>query len=254
MDRRLAVGALVAALVGIGACRAGTVRIEPDPQTGDRARYQYEIEATITRSLDDGKPTTTTIRTELIADQEVVALTDDGVEAEVTLRRDGAAPRTARVALDRTGAIHGIELVEGLTSDTLGLAQLGALLPPMSAPPAGPLALGARWSISEGQLEGEGRLARLGVVDGADVAVVDTTLTEAIDEAVAAGTSAVTLLGDLRAESTASYDIADGSIRRSSATSRGEVRARIEPPTGVDAAPVLGTISYDIRVRVTRLD
>jgi hypothetical protein len=254
MHRRLGTGALVAALVALGACRAGTVRIEPVPHPGDRARYRYDIEATITRSLDDGKPTTTTIGTELIADQEVVALTDDGVEADVTLRRDGAAPRTARVQLDSTGAIHGIELVEGLSSDSLGLAQLGALLPPMTAPPAGPLAPGAHWSISEGALQGHGRLARLDVADGADVAVVDTSLIEAIDDAVAAGASAVTLLGELRSESTAAYDIADGSIRRSSARSRGEVRAQIEPPPGIDAAPVLGTISYDIRVRVTRLD
>jgi len=31
------------------------------------------------------------------------------------------------------------------------------------------------------------------------------------------------------------------------------VRARIEAPTGVDAAPVLATITYDIRVTATRL-
>ena len=93
----------------------------------------------------------------------------------------------------------------------------------------------------------------MGVIDDADVAVVDTTLSAAIDDAVAAGTSAVTLLGELRSKAMAAYDISDGSIRRSSARSRGDVQARIEPPAGVDAAPVLGTITYDIRVRVTRI-
>lgn len=252
MDRRVA-AALVAGLAGLSACRAGTVRIAPDPQPGDRARYRYEIDATITRALDHGKPTTTAIRTELVADQEVVALTDQGVQADVTLRRDGAAPRTARVELDRAGAIHGIELVDGLSSDTLGVAQLGSLLPPIAAPPGGALAPGARWSVAEGALHGRGRLARLDVVDGVDVAVVDTTLTEAIDDAVAAGASAVTLVGELRSQGSAAYDLGDGSIMRSTARSRGSVRARIEPPSGVDAAPVLGTITYDIRVRVTRV-
>lgn len=242
------------ALVALGACRANTVRIDPDPQVGDRARYRYEIEATITRTLDGGKPTTTEITTSLLANQQVLELTDDGIEAKVTLRRDGAAGRTARVMIDRSGAIRGIELAEGLSVDSLGLSELGSLLPPTPVPPTEPLSPGARWSISEGQLEGRGRLTRLGVIDGRDVAVVDTTASAPIDDAVAAGTSAATLLGELRSTTTAAYDLSDGSIRRSSARSRGAVQARIEPPTGIDAAPAIGTIAYDIRVRITRLD
>lgn len=255
MDPRVVTGALVAALAALGACRSSTVRIDPDPQVGDRARYRYEIDATITRALDGGEPTTTEIATSLLADQEVVAVNDDGIEADVTLRRDGAAARSARVVLDRSGAIRDIELVEGLSAEDLGLSQLGSLLlPPTAAPPTEPLTPGTRWSISEGPFDWQGRLSRLGVIDGANVAVVDTTLAAAIDDAVSAGTSAATLVGELRSKTTASYDLLDGSIRRSSARSRGAVQARIEPPAGVDAAPALGTITYDIRVRVTRLD
>lgn len=254
MDRRVVAGALVAGLAALSACRANTVRIDPDPQVGDRARYRYEIEATITRALEGGEPTTTEIATSLLADQEVVALTDEGIEAEVTLRRDGAAGRTARVVLERSGAIRGIELIEGLSADSLGLSQLGSLLPPTAAPPTSPLSPGTRWSISEGPLDGYGRLTRLGVIDGAEVGVVDTTVSAPIDDAVSAGTSSATLVGELRSKTTAAYDISDGSIRRSSARSHGDVQARIEPPAGVDAAPALGTITYDIRVRVTRLD
>lgn len=254
MDRRVVTGALVAGLAALSACRANTVRIDPDPQVGDRSRYRYEIEATITRALDGGEPATTEIATSLLTDQEIVALTDDGIEAEVTLRRDGAAGRSARVLLDRSGAIRGIELVEGLSADSLGLSQLGSLLPPTPAPPTGRLTLGTRWSISDGPLNGRGRLTRLGVIDGQDVAVVDTTVASPIDDAVAAETSAATLVGELRSKTTAAYDLSDGSIRRSSARSHGDVQARIEPPAGVDAAPALGTITYDILVRVTRLD
>ncbi len=243
----------MAGLAALGACRPGTVRIERDPHVGDRARYRYEIDATVTRSLDGAKPTSTAVTTTLVADQKIVALTPGGVEADVTLHRDGAAARTARVVLDRTGAIRGIELVAGLSSDGLGLAQLGSLLPPTMAPPPRALAPGARWTISEGGLEGQGRLLRLGVIDGADVAVVRTTLSEAVDDAVAAGASAARLTGRLHSQSSASYDLGDGSARRTTARSQGSVRVRIDPPAGIDATPVLGTISYDIRVRATRL-
>ena len=130
MDRRVVTGALVAGLAALSACRGNTVRIDPDPHVGDRTRYRYEIEARITRALEGGEPATTEIMTSLVADQVVVALTAEGVEADVTLHRDGAADRTARVVLDRSGAIRGIELVEGLSADSLGLSQLGSLLPP----------------------------------------------------------------------------------------------------------------------------
>ena len=247
--------ALATCVAVAGACRPGTVRIDPDQQVGDRARYRYEIEATITRSIDGGEPTATTISATLLADQEIVALVEGGVEAEVTLRRDGGAARTARVVLDRSGAISHIELVEGLDGDVLGLSELGPLiLPATTAPPRRALAPGERWSISEGESVGHGRLLRLGVVDGTDVAVVETSVSETIDDAVAAGSSPATLTGERRADGTVTYDLDDGSVRRSMARSHGDLWVRLEPPAGVDAEPALGTISYDIEVRLVRLD
>lgn len=255
MDRRLATAAaLLGALLAGSACRPGTITVEPRVEVGDRARYRYEIEATITSALEGDEPTTTEIATELLADQEVVAITEDGARAQVTLRRDGAAPRQAQVLLDRSGAIRSVELVEGLASGGLGLAELGSLLPPSSLPPASPLAPGARWKISEGGLDGRGRLDRVGIIDGEEVAVVETSVVEALREAVVAGPSEATIDGELRSVGTAAYDLAGGAVRRSSARSRSEVRARIQPPAGVEAEPVDATITYDIRVRVTRLD
>lgn len=253
MDRRLATSALLGAVVVAGACRPSTVVIEPEVDVGDRTGYRYEIEATLTRSLEGGEPDTTTITTELVADQEVVTLTEAGAEAEVTLRRDGGPARSARVRLDRSGAIQGVELVEGLGTGTIGLEELGALLPASSAPPPTPLAPGARWAIDSGPLSGTGRLHRLAVVDGVDVAVVSTALRESVHEAVATGTSAVDLDGVLHSRSTASYEIADGSLRRSIARTSGDLQAVIAPPEGVHAAPVDATITYEIEIRVTRL-
>lgn len=236
-----------------GACRDGTVVVEPRPAVGDRARYRYEIEATITRALDQGAPQTSEIDSVLVVDQRIAAVAGEQVEADVTLRRDGAAPRAARVALDRSGAIQGIELVEGLDAANLDLAPLSSLLPPGTAPPRRALRPGDRWSIANGARRGQGRLTRLGVVDGEDVAVFDTTVAEGIDDDVAAGASAARVTGTLRSSATTTYDVGDGTIRRATAHSRGEVRARIEPPAGVDAAPALASITFEIRVRVTRL-
>jgi hypothetical protein len=249
---RLAAAAVLGVLA-LGACRAGTLAIEPQPEVGDRARYRYEIDARVTSTLEGEAPATETIRTELVADQEVVAVTAEGVQADVTLRRDGAAPRQAQVTLDASGAIRAIELVEGIPSNVLGAAQLGALFPSVAIPPRRPLAPGDRWTIDEPPLRGEGRVARLGIVDGAEVAVVDTTFTQAVDEAVAAGTSLATLVGDLRSTRSTTYDVRDGALRSSTASSRGDVQATIQPPPGVQAAPALATITYEIAVRVTRL-
>lgn len=245
---------LVAGLAALGACRPGTVRIDAHPNIGDRSRYRYEILATITRSIEGDRPTTTKVATTLLADQEVTAITTSGIEADVTLRRDGAATRTTRVLLNRGGAIRSIELVAGLDSAGLGLSQLGSLLPRAVTPPTRALAPGDRWAIREDAVQGSGRLARLGVVDGADVAVVRTSLSEAIDDAVTSGASTAKLTGTLRTLSTAAYDLADGSTRRSTARSHGTVQAKIEPPPGIRARAVLGTITYDIEVEAIRLD
>lgn len=254
MRGRPTAAAILGSLLALSACGSGTVRVVADPAIGDRARYRYEITATVSRSIEGNEPVTTDIATTLLADQEIVAVRRDVIEADVGLRRDGGVQRRATVLLDRSGAIRDIELVGGFSSTTLGLSELTTvLLPSATDLPPGELAPGERWSISDEHSSGEGRLVRLGVVDGARVAVVDTSLSSPIDDEVAAGESAASLTGVLRSEGTTSYDLDDGSVRRSVARSRGEMQVRIEPPAGVDAAPALGTIRYDIRVRVTRL-
>jgi len=253
VERASAGRALLVGLAALGACQPGTVRIDPEPRVGDRATYRYVIAATITSELDGADPTTTTISTTLVVDQTVIGVTDDGAEADVRLRRDGGPVQTARVVLDATGAIRDVELVAGLGDEGLGLSQLGALLPPTMVPPAGDLVPGARWTISAGPISGYGRLDRLAVERGREVAIVRTSVAQPIDEAVTSETNLATLAGTLHSTTSATYDLGTGSVRRSSTHSTGDVHASIEPPTGVDANPVLGRIGYDVRVRATRL-
>jgi len=253
MGRRLAVGLVL--LLGaplVAACRESTITLVFTPTEGDEQTYRYEIDATITQSLDGGEPTVSKISTTLEAHQEVLEVSRGGVRAEVTLRRDGGDPHTAEVRLDDAGTLQGIDLIEGQPADIFGLEDLGGVLPTVALP-EGALAPGDRWSIDDDPVTGEGRLLRLGVSDGEDVAVITTGITQPIEETTPVGTTSAALEGDLRATTTTAYDVADGSLRRASTRARGDVQARIAPPPGVNADAVLGTITYDVRVRVTRL-
>jgi hypothetical protein len=247
--RLLVLGALAALAIG---CRPSTVSVAFAPSVGDRYAYRYEIEATITRAIEGEDPEVLHVDTELVARQEVRARTGRGTRIRLELTREGGTTRTAVALVDRAGSLAGVELVEGLGADVLGAAD--SIVPThLPGPPDRPLAPGDRWSSDEGDLRSEGRLERLGVIDGSDVAVVRTTATEDLARSVQAGSSATEVTGRVRSGATTSYDLADGATRRSRSWSRGKVEAQFAPPRGVVADPVLATIDFDVTVRVTRI-
>lgn len=253
MDGRRVAGGWLLGLIALAGCQRGTVTVAPDPQVGDRARYRYEIVARITSRIDGRDPKVTEIDTTLVVDQETTAVSLEGIEADVVLRRDRRAPQATTVVLDATGAIRDVDLAAGLGLEELGLSQLGALVPPTMAPPRRALSPGARWAIEAGPVDGHGRLLRLGVEHDADVAVVRTEVGQEVDEVVTSGASVAELRGRLTSLATAAYALDGGTMQRSTIRSTGDVRAAIQPPTGIDVAAVLGTITYDIQVRATRL-
>ncbi len=246
----VAVGLLVAAAL-VAACRPDTVALAFRPQAGDRYEYRYEIEATITQALDGGRPTVTEIATTLETMQRVLEVSPGSVRAEITVRRDGGAPRRNEVRLDRAGSLQGVDLIQGQRADVFGLGELSGVMATLPLPEE-MLAPGDRWRLDEDPFVGEGRLVRLGVVDGDDVAVIATDATQSLDDTVPTQATTAALTGQLRARGTTAYSLRDGSLRRSTTRARGAVVARIEPPPGVSAAPVVGDITYDIRIRVTR--
>lgn len=253
MVRRLAIAVvLTAGAPFVAACREGTVSLAYTPSEGDELSFRYEIDATITQALEGEEPTVTEISTTVQADQKVLEVAPSGVLAAVTLQRDGGAPRTSEVRLDDAGTLQGVDLVEGQPTEIFGLDALDGVLPTVALPDSR-LSPGDRWSIDDAELTGEGRLVRLGVIDGEEVAVVDHELTHPVAETVAIGATSAAIDGALRATSTTAYDLRDGSLRRATTRARGEVGARIAPPPGIDAVAVAGTITYDVRVRVVRL-
>lgn len=245
-----AVATLLALPLSAG-CRAGTVELAFAPEVGDRYEHRYVVDATVTQALDDVAPTVHRLHSTLDVRQEVVEVTGDVVLVELTLRRDGGPRRTSQVRLDRAGVLEGIDLIEGQTVDVFGLDVLGGLLTgtPLPDEPVGP---GDRWPVELGSVRGSARLVRLGIVDGRDVAVVRTSLEQAVDEVVPTATTTAGMRGTLRSSATTTYDLADGSLRRASTRARGAVRVRVAPPPGIVADPALGTITYDVRVEVAR--
>lgn len=235
-------------------CRPSTVSVAYAPEVGDRYAYRYEIETTVTRTLEGTEPEVVHLDTELVARLEVRARTTRGARIRLELTREGGAPRTAVAIVDRAGSLEGVELVEGLGAAVFGVADEDALVPThLTGPPDRPLAPGDRWSIRDGARREDGRLVRLGVIDDSDVAVVQTTATEDLSRSVQAGASATAVRGRVRSGATTSYDLSDGAIRRSRSWSRGKIDAELQPPEGVQAEPVHATIAYEVVVRVTRI-
>lgn len=248
--RLLAVAVLVVVAFG---CRPSTVSVAFAPEVGDRYAYRYEIDASITRAIEGEEPEVIRVDTELVARQEVRARTAHGTRIRLELTREGGTSRTAVALVDRAGSLEGVELVEGLGADVLGAAADSILPTHLPGPPDRPLAPGDRWSTDDDDVRSEGRLERLGVIDGSDVAVVRTAATEDLARSLRAGSSETEVTGRVRSGATTSYDLADGATRRSRSWSRGEVEVRFAPPSGVQAEPVRATIDFEVRVRVTRV-
>lgn len=251
MGRRLRRGAAaLLAVVGLGACDAGTVTVAFRPEAGDLQRYRYEITGTVRQELDGADPVVNQLDLELEVDEEVLSAADDGtVAARLRVRRPGAPAETVDVRLDGAGGLAGIDL-----GADAGPSELGVLDQVLSVPalPSEPVAPGERWDIEGAGVDGEGRLRRLGIVDGHEVAVVDTAAEHDLDEDLTSSGSTVHVAGTVRATSQSAYDIADGTVRRARTTARGSVDLVVNPPTGVAGTPVSGTVTYDVRVVVTR--
>ena len=254
MPRRPVAVLLAVAGLGLVGCRPDTVRLGFEPEPEATYRYRYDIEATVTRQVEGEEPRTTRVEMTFESEQTVVEEAEGGTLVDVTLTTEGAPPHTARVVIDRAGSLEAFQQVDGLPADAVGLPTGALLAAAATEPPDRPLSIGDDWEILEGTVTGEGRLDRLGVLDGEPAAVVETTILEVLDETTERLGSTVDLDGDLRSVTTTAFDVHDGSVRRSRTGSEGSVDVLVSPPADVQAAPVNAVVTYELLVTTTRLD
>lgn len=257
--------AVAAALaVAAPACGGdGTVELAFRPAAGDALVYETRVESTTVTDRADRPPEVRRDRTRLDVVQEIIETGDDGVLAEVSLSRPGTAVRTFVVRFDRAAQLTDVELVEGIPAAALGELGLSAIFPPgAGAPPDTPLAPGDRWEIDDevaldgqpepSRLTGEGRLVSLGVEDGHDTATVHTTTRLPVQSSSTSTRGGPTLAGVQVTEVTATYDLADGALRRADSVTTATYRLLLSPPAGTGGAPIEGTLRIEIRSQVRR--
>jgi hypothetical protein len=194
----------------------------------------------------------------------VLDVGDDGVRVEVALTRAGIGTRTFVVRFDRAAQLTTVEQVEGIPAAALGELGLSEIFPAAAgAPPDRPLAPGERWVVDDEvlldagdgvptRLSGDGRLVELGVEDGDETATVTTRTRLPVETTTASTTGTRTLVGTQISEVTATFDLADGGLRRAEAVTVGQFRLRLGPPEGGAGDPYEGTLSVEVRSTVTR--
>lgn len=260
--RRLLPVVVAVAALGAASCEPHTVAVRFEPEVGDVYRFRAEVETEVVRTVE-GEVAEESDEAALAATQTVREVGDDEVVVRVALRRDGAAPRTVDVRLDRASRLTAIDLVEGVPAEALGLDVATDLPSDVTSPPAGRLEPGDRWTIERrvrvGDLprpvivRGRGRIGSLGVEDGHEVAVAIVELEVPVRTVVEADGGTVRLVGVQRTESETAYDLRDGAVRRDRTRIRGEAALIAEPPAGVEAAPLRGELEYRVETRTRRV-
>lgn len=256
---RVAAATLAAAALLAG-CDDDRVRVAFDPAAGTTYEYRYEVASTTTRVLADDEPERTERASVILAEHRVLEGDGDGVRVEVELRRDDEAARSYVVRFDRGAQLSAIELIEGVELGTLGQGGVGEVLgAPVGAPPD-PLRPGEAWEIDREvslpgdplpvRLTGTGRLLALDVVDGTEVATVETTV--ALPVAGRTDDERTTIAGRQETTTRVSYDLRDGSVVEATSRTTGVLDLDIQPPLGVLGPPVAGSLTYVIDTETER--
>lgn len=243
------------------ACDPHTIDLGFDPSVGDTFRFRSTIQTEVARVVDGRADEPISETATLEASESVTSVDDDAVTIDVSITRDGAPARDYTARFARGQHLTAADLIEGAAADAVGLDLAANLPSDLASPPDGPLEPGARWSISR-QVEtgngtivvtGQGRVRALGVEKGRDVAVVEVDLRVPIQSSLNNPNGVVHLEGTQTSRSRTTYDIVEGTVQRDQTTLDGEVTFVLEPPSGVRAEPVPGSIIYSVTTNTQRV-
>lgn len=259
--RLLAVAVVTAAV--LAACQPDTVRIAFRPEAGTTYAYRVEVESVTVTTLQGGEPQRITDRFVLDAKQSVLESGDDSSRVRVRVAGPNVGARTYVVRLDRAGQLAEVQSIEGLPARALGSLGISEIFPVAAgAPPDRPLSPGERWQVNEpvrlpdqpeSRLRGSGRLTELGVVDGNEVATVESNYRLAVRGTTELEQGSFALEGAQSTVKTGTHRLEDGSVEEVRAVTRGRFRLALMPPAGTTGPVVPGTLTIEVRSHTSRV-
>jgi hypothetical protein len=264
MRRAIVMLAAVVAMVTTG-CQDDHVTIAYQPKPGATFTYAIHVASTTTNTFPDRPvaPPPGLVPADFTARHRVLDAQGGTTRVEVRLAREGLGERTFVMRFDRAAQLTAVESVEGIPAEALGSLGLSEIFPVAAgAPPDRPLRPGDRWTIDDqvqlagmdapARLTGTGHLVQLGVVDGHKTATVTSATTLPLTSTTASSVGVNTLTGTQTTTITVVYDLADGSVRHSSAQTIGQFDVLLGPPAGQPGAPITGTLRVELRSEIRR--
>jgi hypothetical protein len=228
--------------------------------------YEYTIHVvSSTTSAFPGAPPShpPVVPADITARHHVLDASDGTTRVEVQLAREGLGQRTFVMRFDRAAQLTAVESVEGIPAEALGSLGLSEIFPAAAgAPPARRLRPGDRWVIDDqvqlagmdapARLSGSGHLVQLGVVDGHKTATVSSTTTLPLTAISTTPDGVQTLVGTQTTTITVVYDLTDGSVRHSTATTGATYEVLLSPPAGQPGAPIKGSLTVKLQSETRR--
>jgi hypothetical protein len=259
---RLAV-VIVAAAGLLSACQPAGVELGFRPKPGSHYAYRVEVEAEVVTRIGDTARRRRVDHDILFADHSVLSAGPRSSRVEVRLRGDDQPTRTFVVRLDRAAQLAEVQRIEGLPASALGTLGLSEIFPAAAgAPPDRMLALGDRWRIdepltlpgsSQSRLVGEGRLLELGVVDGREVARVESTFRLPVQRSSDEPQGRLLLDGTQTVRSRSTTAVADGAVEKVETETRGTFRLTLLPKDDPTGTGVPGELEIVVRSVTRRL-
>ena len=246
------------------ACEPDTVRVAFRPQADARYQYAVDVRSEAETRIADREPRRTSDNFVLRAEHDVLEAGPQSSTVEVRLASPGIGGRTFVARLDRAGQLAEVERIEGLPAQVLGELGISEIFPAAAAaPPDRALSPGDRWTIdapvdlpglAPGRLRGRGRLIALGVVDGREVATIESVVELTVPQGAADASERFVLGGTQSTTSTATHTLADGAVQEVRAVTRGRFDLTVLPPEGTSGPAVPGTLVVEVRSHTRRLD